>query len=132
MVGVPSMFHGFDGHLAGDGYLTAGTFGAGALPRSLHFYTTLLINGAATQQAATIGAEIRARTSIENTSSLSFNGVSSATAGGTAGSGGGNGGSGGAPTVTTLATLAALLSDAGSELARLHAENAGLRARCGK
>lgn len=34
--------------------------------------------------------------------------------------------------VATLATLAALLSDAGSELARLHAENAGLRARCGK
>lgn len=32
----------------------------------------------------------------------------------------------------TLATLAALLSDAGSELARLHAECAGLRARCGK
>lgn len=34
--------------------------------------------------------------------------------------------------VTTLATLATLLSDAGSELARLHTENAGLRARCGK
>ena len=34
--------------------------------------------------------------------------------------------------VDTLATLAALLSDAGSELARFHAENAGLRARCGK
>jgi len=33
--------------------------------------------------------------------------------------------------VDTLATLAALLSDAGSELARLHAECAGLRARCG-
>lgn len=32
----------------------------------------------------------------------------------------------------TLATLAALLSDAGSEIARLNAENAGLRARCGK
>jgi ABC-type nitrate/sulfonate/bicarbonate transport system substrate-binding protein len=32
----------------------------------------------------------------------------------------------------TLATLAALLSDAGSEIARLHAENAGLRARSGK
>lgn len=30
-----------------------------------------------------------------------------------------------------LSTLAALLSDAGSEIARLHAENAGLRARCG-
>lgn len=34
--------------------------------------------------------------------------------------------------VDTLAALAALLSDAGSELARIHAENAGLRARCGK
>lgn len=34
--------------------------------------------------------------------------------------------------VSTLATLAALLSDAGSEIARLHAENAGLRARSGK
>ena len=34
--------------------------------------------------------------------------------------------------VATLATLAALLSDAGSELARLNAENAGLRARSGK
>lgn len=34
--------------------------------------------------------------------------------------------------VDTLATLAAILSDAGSELARLHAENAGLRARGGK
>lgn len=32
----------------------------------------------------------------------------------------------------TLATLAALLSDAGSEIARLNAENAGLRARSGK
>lgn len=32
----------------------------------------------------------------------------------------------------TLATIAALLSDAGSELARLHAECAGLRARSGK
>lgn len=32
----------------------------------------------------------------------------------------------------TLATLAALLSDAGSELARLHAECAGLKARGGK
>lgn len=34
--------------------------------------------------------------------------------------------------VDTLATLAALLSDAGSELARLNAENAGLKARGGK
>ena len=34
--------------------------------------------------------------------------------------------------VDTLATIAALLSDAGSEIARLNAENAGLRARCGK
>lgn len=34
--------------------------------------------------------------------------------------------------VDTFASLTALLSDAGSELARLNAENAGLRARCGK
>lgn len=34
--------------------------------------------------------------------------------------------------VDTLATLAALLSDAGSEIARLNAENAGLKARGGK
>jgi len=34
--------------------------------------------------------------------------------------------------VEMLAALAALLSDAGSEIARLNAECAGLRARCGK
>lgn len=108
MVGVPSYFASFDGYLAADGNLGAVSLGAGALTQAVNLYTTLTITGAVTQLAATVGAEIHARTSITNSSSLRFDGVATATAGGTAGSGGGNGGSGGAPTVTTLVTLSAL------------------------
>ena len=96
MVGVPSYFASFDGYLAADGNQGAVSLGAGALTQAVNLYTTLAITGAVTQLAATVGAEIHARTSITNSSSLRFDGVATATAGGTAGAGGGNGGAGGA------------------------------------